>query len=427
MASITTDKNGKRRILFHAPDGKRKTVWLGKMPVRQAEEVKRHIEHIVHGKMSKTTPDDTTSRWIAYLEPVMAERLAKAGLIEKRSNPTIGGFISQYIAGRTDLKDRTINRLQLAATNLKNYLGEDKLLREISPADADGFRIFLLNKGNVENTVRRNCGRAKQFFNAAVKQGLILRNPFVELKSTTVANPNRFHFITQEEATQVIEACPDAEWRLLFALARYGGLRSSSETLALRWDDILWDKGRMIVQSPKTEHIVGKESRIVPLFPELLPYLNEVWEKTKPGTEYVINRYRGTHTNLCTQLRRIVKRSGVPVWDKIWTNLRSTRQTELMEDFPSHVVCSWIGNSVAIAEKHYLQVTEKHFEKVTGIQSDLRSYSAQYGTESARTAPSKKTETLQKQGNAVLCDTVQLNTYPVEDLNPCHRTESPGS
>jgi hypothetical protein len=28
-----------------------------------------------------------------------------------------------------------------------------------------------------------------------------------------------------------------------------------------------------------------------------------------------------------------------------------------------HVVCAWIGNSQAVAAKHYLQTTDEHFEK----------------------------------------------------------------
>ncbi|MFO1019389.1 MAG: hypothetical protein U0903_01625 [Planctomycetales bacterium] len=41
----------------------------------------------------------------------------------------------------------------------------------------------------------------------------------------------------------------------------------------------------------------------------------------------------------------------------------ATRQTELTERFPSHVVCAWLGNSQAIATKHYLHVTDEHFER----------------------------------------------------------------
>ena len=66
------------------------------------------------------------------------------------------------------------------------------------------------------------------------------------------------------------------------------------------------------------------------------------------------------------------------------SNLRSTRETELADAFPMHVVCQWIGNSQPFAAKHYLQVTDDHFSKAlqkalqqpavlprTGSQSDL--------------------------------------------------------
>jgi hypothetical protein len=43
--------------------------------------------------------------------------------------------------------------------------------------------------------------------------------------------------------------------------------------------------------------------------------------------------------------------------------MRSTRETELAEQFPIHVVCKWIGNSQPVAAKHYLQLTDEHFER----------------------------------------------------------------
>ena len=86
------------------------------------------------------------------------------------------------------------------------------------------------------------------------------------------------HFISRVDAEQVIEACPNAEWRLIFALSRYGGLRCPSEHLALRWEDVDWERNRMTVRRPKTEHHPGGVSRTVPLFPELRPHLEEVWE-----------------------------------------------------------------------------------------------------------------------------------------------------
>ena len=104
---------------------------------------------------------------------------------------------------------------------------------------------------------------------------------------------------------------------------------------------------------------------MIPLFPELRPYLDEVFHSAEPGTQYIINRYRDLNANLRTQLLRIIKRAGVEPWPKLFHNLRATRETELAESYPTHVVCAWIGNSARIAEKHYLQVTDDHFRRAT--------------------------------------------------------------
>ena len=55
--------------------------------------------------------------------------------------------------------------------------------------------------------------------------------------------------------------------------------------------------------------------------------------------------------------------AGLTTWPRLWHNLRASRQTELEEHHPSHVVCSWLGNSQAVAQKHYLQVRDTDFDK----------------------------------------------------------------
>ena len=99
----------------------------------------------------------------------------------------------------------------------------------------------------------------------------IARNPFAKLRSASKSNRSRDHFVTRDVAQKIIEKCPDNEWKLLFALSRYGGLRRPSEHLALRWADVDWEQSRIRVRSSKTEHHEGKGERIIPLFPELRP------------------------------------------------------------------------------------------------------------------------------------------------------------
>jgi integrase len=212
---------------------------------------------------------------------------------------------------------------------------------------------------------------AKQFFRAAVRQKLIGESPFDDMKGCTVrGNEKRHFFISRQMADKVLEACPDPQWKLLFALSRFGGLRCPSEHLALRWADVDFKAGRITIRATKTEHHSDGGVRVIPIFPELKPYLETV-RRDNPDAFWVITRYRDSNANLRTQLKRIIAKAGLEPWPKLFQNLRSTRETELAETFPMHVVCKWIGNTEAVARKHYLQVTDADFEKAQKPQGAL--------------------------------------------------------
>src|SRR6185312_9280451 len=93
-------------------------------------------------------------------------------------------------------------------------------------------------------TVHKRMMNAKQFFADALDRELISKNPFPKLKGRVRSNRARDYFVSRDDAQKVLEACPDAQWRLLFALSRFGGLRCPSEHLGLRWGDIDWVRGK---------------------------------------------------------------------------------------------------------------------------------------------------------------------------------------
>ena len=173
-------------------------------------------------------------------------------------------------------------------------------------------------------------------------------------------NGERLRFIDQETIAKVLQACPDVQWRVIVALARFGGVGTPSAPLGLRWGDIDWDQNRFTVTSPKTNK-QGKPWRIVPLFPELREILAEAFDLAPDRAEFVITRYR--NDNLRTQFNRILKRAGGTPWPKPFQNLRSSRETELANAFPLHVVSEWLGNTPSIAMKHYLTTTDDHFQR----------------------------------------------------------------
>jgi len=365
MASVIEQPNGRWMIQFVGEDRKKRSIRLGLV-----EDVARSWSRRVDELLGSLIRDEPVSRscslWLASLPDTMHGKLAAVGLVMPREATRavhLGKFVADYIAGRVDVKPLTLVNLNQARKALVRFFGEDKPIDAITRADADLFRLNLLGRKLAENTVRRICGRARQFMKVAMRGELLTRNPFDGLKVSVGANKERLRFISLDDADKVFAACPDAQWRLIFALSRFGGLRCPSEHLALTWADVNWDTDVMTVRSPKTEHHEGKESRLLPIFPELRPYLLEAFEQAEPGTKHVITRYRGDSANLRTQFCRILKKAGLKPWPKLFHNLRSTRQTELVAIHPQHVVCAWIGNSQTVAMTHYLQVTDEHFRR----------------------------------------------------------------
>jgi len=411
MASISNDGNGRKRLLVILPDGARKAIRLGKMTLRDAVKVKIKVEALVSSKIAGyAVPDDETSRWLASLDDQLLRKLAKLDLAKARGTVGLMVFLDSYIESRVDIKPLTKMNLEQARRHLLIFFDADRLLRDIEPADAEDYRLHLIKTGLADNTARRLIGRARQFFKAAIKRGLIQSNPFDGIAASVKGNPERFHYISGQDAEKIIATCPDNQWRMIFALARYGGLRCPSEVLSLKWGDIDWECSRIRVPSPKTEHLAGGAIRIIPLFPELLLHLREGFEQAEPGTTYVITRYRDTSTNMRTQLVKIIRRAGLEPWQKPFQNLRSSRETELAERFPIHVVCKWIGNTASIAARHYLQLTDEHFDRaVRDGQDEAAQNAAQQPAEQpcngsqAEDAPS--TEALE---NATFCEMVPV-------------------
>jgi integrase len=196
------------------------------------------------------------------------------------------------------------------------------------------------------------------------------------------ASAGRDYFVTRADADAVLKACPDAQWKLLFALSRFGGLRCPSEHLRLRWGDVDWANDRITVHSPKTAHHGdGHGERVMLLFPELMPYLeavkNELLKDFDPkvkrlSEQPVISRYRDSNANLRTQLLRIINRAGLSPWPKLFQNLRASRATELAAEHPGHVAAAWLGHSNKVANDHYRQVTDADFERAARAANALQ-------------------------------------------------------
>src|SRR5262249_19792113 len=162
MASIGNDCNGCKRILFVAPDsGKRKTIRLGKVSMKQAIAFKVKVEALI-GQTITGVVDDEVSRWLSSLDAEMHARLAALGLAPRRTSARLGEFMESYIAGRTDAKALTHRNMHVFRKRILRFFDADRNLRDITPGDADAFVIWLKTH-YAESTAGRTIKQAKQF------------------------------------------------------------------------------------------------------------------------------------------------------------------------------------------------------------------------------------------------------------------------
>jgi len=248
-------------------------------------------------------------------------------------------------------------------------------LDKVTSADAEAL-VHAWESRYASNTVRRATGYCRQIFAAAIKRGMLTRNPFADLPGTTRPNRSRSHYVSREEAQALIDAAPDAEWRLILALCRYAGLRFPSEVMALRWGDVLWDRDRMNVANIKTRRKTGEAYRVVPIFAELRPYLEDAFAVAAPGQEFVITRWRKRHYSMWKMLHQIAHRAGVKWWPKPFVNMRASRATELADLFPLDVWAARLGPTERIADAFYRQVPDKPMRRAVGLPTALLSVGA---------------------------------------------------
>ncbi len=366
MASISLDrKTGRRTLQFIGSDSKRRSIRLGKVTLRQAEAIKVKVEQLRASLATSYPVEAEVTRWLLTIEQPLREKLEAVGLLPKRQTATVAEFTLKFIARHT-VKDST-KKLWHRSRNLLVRFFKDRTMDSVTLIDVQNFREWAireggLNRGLAENTVRQMCATGHQFFADAVQSGLATVNPFSQKSVPRSYKEDRsrsFH-VTREMADKVL-ACCSGELKLLFALSRFGGLRCPSEHFSLCWEDITDDQIK--VTSPKTEHHVGGESRMIPLFPEIRAVLEELRGAGSPEAGLIFQKL--SVLDLRKPMLAAIKRAGLSPWPKLFHNLRASRETELTENYPIQTVCAWIGNSPTIAIKHYLTVPEEHFERAS--------------------------------------------------------------
>ena len=370
MATLfTKSERGREVRMLQAvvPGHGRLTLRLGDVSSRLAQRIADKIESLVAAKRLNLPPDGDLAAWVAGLDESLHRPLARAGLVDDRDHTprALGTFVDGCIHRKErDLAAASVRSLRLTRDRLVARFGSQTRLDRITSRITSDWRAAMLDEGLSEASVRVHTRNARAFFNAAIEAEIIAKNPFRGLPTGSVA-ANRERYVTAEEAEKVLAALPDAQWRALFGLARFAGLRCPSETHALRWEHVDLARGRMSVYAPKT-----RTTRVVPIVPRLRAILEETFRVREPEIEEVVLL---STNNLHRTVIEAIEDAGLSRWPDLFQTLRRSAETDFaMMNVPQHAVSAWIGHSVAVSVRHYLQVPSELVERAAGITGENR-------------------------------------------------------
>ncbi|MBQ9016629.1 tyrosine-type recombinase/integrase [Candidatus Saccharibacteria bacterium] len=296
-----------------------------------------------------------------YLEsapPLVLEKLARAGLVDLQPLKTLGELLDDYekdVARR--LAPSTVASLVAIFRRLRPALDLSKSPVDITPEAARSI-IEQSTTGASPAYARQIAQAAAAFFHYAAPD---LSNPFNGLKLAPARKLDGRDFdVPAAWSLPILNACPSKEWRVAFALWRFGGLRFR-EAYALQWADVNFDRRRLVVHSSKTSRY-GKPSRLVPLFPEIAQELDDLFLDTDRAA--ILSPI--SETTARKTFAAIITRAGYSPWARLFQNMRATRENELIAaGYPQHVVADWLGHTSGVQSRYYLRTLDKYFDLAT--------------------------------------------------------------
>lgn len=343
---------------------------LGRVTKRQAEMVLRHVESLVASRAAGLPLDESSAKWLTKVGDRLLGGLERAGLVE--GGARLGAVVERYKAmKRKAVKPSTMARLEQAMRAVVDELGEGRRMAAVTEAEAIDLRAKMIERGLAEATIRKQCQDMRGLWDYAVKAKLVTENPFVAVPVSAVAREDHVH-VDRAASLAVLDELPNARWRALWALARWGGLRVPSEPRELKIGDVVLrgaaEEGLPTMTVTDVKRSRGKattqRTRVVPLFEEVEGPLAAAIAELPAGEERVFPWLVGMQGDSVRKpLIKAIKRAGLTVWPDLWRNVRSTRERELHDYLPADVASTIMGNTEAVAKRHYLRMTEANLRR----------------------------------------------------------------
>lgn len=331
-------------------------------------------------------PKDSMTKAAARREAnqLAAQFIAKPNTRTSVRTMTLEQFRPEYFRLRAnDLKDGTALLHGYTFDRLCGYFGGGAKLDRITAYAAAGWRAWLCDqpskrgkpgpdKEKLSNlSVSRHIRDAKVVFNFAVQLGLCKSNPFEHVKPGAVHVAKEWHKVSREDLRKIM-AAGSGDWPVLFALARLAGMRRG-EILRLTWADVDWH-AKMIHVLPELQRGARAEGtkqreRWVPIDPELYKILQDHFDAVPDETVPVC---RIPTNNMHVRALAILRRAGLPGYSKPIHTLKKCLASEWLErGIPVTDVAKWLGDSVEVLMKHYVEAMKSSAARVTGDRDEL--------------------------------------------------------
>lgn len=376
MATLYKEKTGSWSIRFIDEHKKRKSVCLPKKYFEKtANEVMDIIEKLIECQNNDQKPGKRVMTWLETTDNEIRDKLEKVGLIEQSRRLTLSQLWDEYMAEDRDYKPSTIEKYEAVRKQFFAFFKEDDLIESLTKDSLKKWQKFLLQTYKTPHgellaptTVTGSIAKIKAICRWATDEmELFEKNPAISLKGCGYVNKERSFEIDRSMYGKLLVECRTQEQRTILAFARIGGLRIPSEIARLTWADVLWERDRFFVESPKTERYKGKEGRFVPLFPELRKELEKLYFADEAtGRDDRVFPNRRSDSNLRSLFEDVQKRAGIVPIDKFFINCRASRSTEVFDEYGAFLESQWIGHSTQVAMRHYCQVRDIDFAAAAG-------------------------------------------------------------
>ena len=224
-------------------------------------------------RFRKRSPDDTRAGAIAY-EATVRSRLARGEpVVPPPPSPPPPRFeafawrwFHTYVETNNKPSEQKAKRLILR-NHLIPAFGK-QTLDAITPLTVEEFKAARLKRGLAPKSINNFLAVLGKCLRSAEEWGELDRAPRIKLLRVP---PQRFDFLSRDEAVCLIEAAQEEPWRAMITVALHTGLRIG-ELVALDWSDVDCEAGLLTVRrSAFRRHIVSTKSnriRHVPLTSE---------------------------------------------------------------------------------------------------------------------------------------------------------------